>query len=74
MIDTLRYIFIIEKLLFRKIQRADFRYTIVFILRERSNMISRQGGSRILEKCEDHYIKSHKKCEDGGVKIVKKGV
>ena len=24
------------------------------------------GGSKILEKCEDHYIKSHKKCEDGG--------
>ena len=31
-------------------------------------MISRrgEGGSKILEKCEDHYIKSHKKCEDGG--------
>ena len=26
----------------------------------------RGGGSKILEKCEDHYIKSHKKCEDGG--------
>ena len=38
-------------------------------------MISRQGGgSKILKKCEDHYIKSHKKCEDGGLKIVKKGV
>ena len=34
------------------------------------------GGSKILEKCEDHYIKSHKKCEDGGggLEIVKKGV
>ena len=30
-------------------------------------MISRGGrGSIILEKYEDHYIKSHKKCEDGG--------
>ena len=38
-------------------------------------MISRQGGgSKFLEKCEDHYIKSHKKYEEGGVKIVKKGV
>ena len=32
------------------------------------------GGSKIPEKCEDHYIKSHKKCEEEGVKIVKKGV
>ena len=30
-------------------------------------MISRrEGGSKILKKCEDHYIKSHEKCEDGG--------
>ena len=45
-------------------------------VRERSNMISRRGGgSKILEKCEDHYIKSHQKCEDGGeFKIVKNGV
>ena len=33
-----------------------------------------RGGLKILEKFEDHYIKSHLKCEDGGggVKIVKK--
>ena len=34
------------------------------------------GGSKILEKFEDHYIKSHKKCEDRecGCKLSKKCV
>ena len=27
---------------------------------------------KILEMCEDHYMKSHKKCEDGGVEILNK--
>ena len=26
------------------------------------------GESKILEKCEDYYIKIHKKCEEGGWK------
>ena len=30
------------------------------------NLTPEGGGFNILEKCEDHYIKSHKKCEDGG--------
>ena len=34
-------------------------------------MISRREGGDILEKCENHYIKSYKKCEErGGVKMV----
>ena len=39
-------------------------------------MISCKGGGwKIIEKCEDHYIKSHKQCKDGGgLKIVKKGL
>ena len=47
--------------------------------RGRSNMISRLkgevGGMTIVKRCEDLYIKSHKKCEDGGggVKICQKG-
>ncbi len=37
-------------------------------------MISRRrgGGNFFFEKCEDHYIKSHKKCEDGGIENCQK--
>ncbi len=39
------------------------------------DLTTREGGSNILEKCEDHCIKRHKKNEDGGgLKIIKKGV